>query len=64
MKCNLRLSIVTGCFAPVPISVFLVVGHQYFDEVEIHRSRGAPLKDYNGGLQKKVFFSISSLWLR
>ena len=34
----------------------------YSTVVEIHCSRGAPLKDYNGGLQKNEFFSISSLW--
>ena len=30
--------------------------------MEIRCIRGAPLKDYNAGLQKKAFFSISSLW--
>ena len=30
--------------------------------VEIHRSRGAPLKDYILGLQKIPIFSILSLW--
>ena len=30
--------------------------------VEIHRSRGAPLNDYNRDLQKSYVFSILSLW--
>ena len=33
-----------------------------FRIVEIHRSRGAPLKDYILPLQKIGFFSILSLW--
>ena len=35
---------------------------QQLSTVEIHRSRRAPLKDYNVPLQIKAFFWISSLW--
>ena len=46
-------------------SMFTTASVPNWNEVEIHRTRGAPLKDYNVDLQKKSrFFRVRMLSLR